>query len=145
MVEIGKVVLSFGFLVLASVVNCQLPACPVCTYTFEQTYLEGSIYNIQNGGPPMGCSCAQGVVYTLFGRDFGLTQDASCCDLSPPPRTPNSNLTCPPIPRILLNETVAQNFVRVGQLLPNAVSNGLLSVFIKIINLSNFIISDVFL
>lgn len=122
-----KIVLSFAVIALSGLAgktNCQLPACPVCDYQFNQTYLVGSLYNINNGGPPMGCTCAQGVVYTLFGRDFGVTKDASCCDLSPPPRTPNSGLTCPPILRIRPSETVAQNFVRVGQTITNAPTNG---------------------
>lgn len=110
---------------LAGKINGNLPACPICTYTFEQTYIEGSIWNIENGGPPFGCTCEEGIVFTLFGRDFGLTQDGACCDISPPPRTPNNNEECPPIPRILIQETVGENFIRVGQLLDGiAPTNG---------------------
>ena len=127
MIGLKKVVLSIALIIVSGLavgIDCAQPACPVCTYQFNETYKVGSINNILNGGAPMGCTCAQGIVYTLFGRDFGITQDGSCCDISPPPRTPNNGATCPPIPKILNSETVAENFVRVGQLLPNAPSNG---------------------
>lgn len=105
-------------------INCQELPCPICTYTFNETYKAGSLYNIENGGVPFGCTCAVGTVYTLFGRDFGVTQDASCCDVSPPPQTPNSGLTCPPIPKIRPSETVQNYYIRVGKTVKNAPTNG---------------------
>ena len=133
MTELKKLIILISSIIAiseAKTLKCKPIICPQCNLQLNETYHEFGL-RILNANGPANCSCGQGdQSYKLFGKDYGLSNDACCClNIVPSnpvqcsPRDP-AVLDCPNNLGIEQNETIGNYFKRIGKDQNGAPSNG---------------------